>query len=286
MEQKKSLRERIFEIIQKMCLMDDDLMSMVLQHKECMELVLNIILDRDDLKVTSCKSQYTVQNLAGRSVRLDVMATDSRGKIYDIEVQQADSGAQPKRARYNSSLMDADCLKKGEDVTDLPESYVIFITENDVLKGNKPIYTIERTIAETGGLFNDGSHIIYVNSQIQDETALGKLMRDFHCTKPDEMNYPVLSEQIGFYKNGKGGPNMCKMMEDLMKDLIKEEKEEIRAEGIEEGIEKGIEKGQAKANKNTAIKMLAKKKFSFEDIAELTDLTIEEVKELAEKHYA
>ncbi len=107
-----------------MCLMDDDLMSMVLQHKECMELVLNIILDRDDLTVMSCKSQYTVQNLAGRSVRLDVMATDSCGKIYDIEVQRSDPGADPKRARYHSSLMNADCLKKGEDVTDLPESYV------------------------------------------------------------------------------------------------------------------------------------------------------------------
>ncbi|MCM1299120.1 MAG: PD-(D/E)XK nuclease family transposase [[Eubacterium] siraeum] len=270
MEQKKTLREKVLERIDKMCLMDDDLMSMVLQHKECMELVLNIILNRNDLKVMECKSQYTVQNLVGRSVRLDVMATDSEGKLYDIEVQRSDLGADPKRARYNSSLIDASCLKKGEDICNLPESYVIFITENDVLKGGLPVYTVKRTIAETGGLFNDGSHILYVNSQIQDETALGKLMRDFYRTKSSEMNYPALSKQIGFYKNGEGVSNMCKLFE----DLVREEKEESRVEGRAEG------------KRDTAVKMLAKKKFSFEDIAELTELTIEEVKELAEKHYA
>lgn len=130
-------------------------------------------------------------------IRLDVFAIDSEGRIYDIEIQRSDSGAVPKRARYNSSLMDCDYLQKSEDFNKLPESYVIFITENDVLKMNKPVYTVRRIIEETGGLFGDGTHIIYVNSQIQDESALGMLMRDFHCRKPDEMHYEALSEQKG-----------------------------------------------------------------------------------------
>lgn len=33
-------------------------------------------------------------------------------------------------------------------------------------------------IKETGESFGDESHIIYVNSQIKDETALGKLMHE------------------------------------------------------------------------------------------------------------
>ena len=32
----------------------------------------------------------------------------------------------------------------------MPETYIIFITSNDVLKGGLPVYTIERTIQETG----------------------------------------------------------------------------------------------------------------------------------------
>lgn len=73
------------------------------------------------------------------------------------------------------------------------QTYVIFITENDILGENRPLYTIDRTIAESGKLFNDGMHIIYVNSQIRDDTALGRLMHDFLCKNPKEMHYEVLS---------------------------------------------------------------------------------------------
>ena len=67
-------------------------------------------------------------------VRFDVFARDSKGREYDIEIQRADRGAEPKRARYNSALMDANALKTGEDVGKLRDTYVIFITENDVMQ--------------------------------------------------------------------------------------------------------------------------------------------------------
>lgn len=40
-------------------------------------------------------------------------------------------------------------LNPSEDFEKLPESYVIFITRNDVLGGGLPIYHVERTIRET-----------------------------------------------------------------------------------------------------------------------------------------
>ena len=61
-------------------------------------------------------------------VRFDVFARDSKGWEYDIEIQRANKGAEPKRARCNSALMDANVLKSGEDVDKLRDTYVIFIT--------------------------------------------------------------------------------------------------------------------------------------------------------------
>ena len=81
--------------------------------------------------------------------------------------------------RKTSSLIDANVTEPGDQYQELNETYVIFITENDVLGENLPIYHFDRIIRETGKMFNDESHIIYVNSQIKDETALGKLMHDF-----------------------------------------------------------------------------------------------------------
>ena len=92
--------------------------------------------------------EYPIKNLQGRGVRFDVFARDSTGKEYDIEIQRADKGAEPKRARYNSALMDANALKSGEDVGKLRDSYVIFITENDALGGGREVYHVRRMIEE------------------------------------------------------------------------------------------------------------------------------------------
>jgi predicted transposase/invertase (TIGR01784 family) len=101
---------------------------------------LQIVLEKPDLKVLDVRTQVFVENLLNRSVRLDILATDSTGAKLNVEVQRSDKGAGRKRARYNSSMMDANLLKKGEDFDKLPETWVIFITDNDVMgKGCRSI---------------------------------------------------------------------------------------------------------------------------------------------------
>ncbi|MCM1055936.1 MAG: Rpn family recombination-promoting nuclease/putative transposase, partial [Bacteroides sp.] len=177
-------KEEVKAIVRNMCLMDDDFMSVVLQHRECLELVLNIILERSDLRVKSCKSQYVVSSLYGRSVRLDVYAEDEDGKLYDIEVQNIVSDEEIKRIRFYSALMDANYLAKSEKPHCLPETYVIFILGEDMYNDGLPVYHVDRTVRETGKIFEDDLHIILVNSQVRTDTALGKLMSDFHCREP------------------------------------------------------------------------------------------------------
>ena len=132
-----------------------------------------------------------------------------------------------KRARYNSSLIDSNVTEPGDQYEALNESYVIFITENDVLGKSLPIYHIERTATETGEPFGDEEHIVYVNSQIKDETSLGKLMHDFACIEAKDMYYQVLADRVRYFKEDeKGVAVMCKAMEDM--------RNEARAEGSKE----------------------------------------------------
>lgn len=135
------------------------------------------------MKVAQVHVQHEMKNLQGRSARLDILAVDQENRVYNIEIQRDDRGASVKRARYNSSLIDANITEPGEQYEKLNETYVIFITEHDVLKGGRPIYRIERIIQETGESFGDGTHILCVNAQMKDDTALGHLMHDFACTK-------------------------------------------------------------------------------------------------------
>lgn len=112
--------------IRDLRLMDDDFMSKVFEDKECAEFLLQIILNREDLMIQEVHGQYDLNNLQGRSVRLDILAVDEVNRAYNIEVQRSDYGADVKRARYNSSLLDANLTKKGDAYKALNETYVIF----------------------------------------------------------------------------------------------------------------------------------------------------------------
>ncbi|MDE6887401.1 MAG: nuclease, partial [Eubacterium sp.] len=165
-------------------------------------------------------TQVFVENLLNRSVRLDVLATDSADRKMNVEIQRADKGAGRKRARYNSSMMDANLLRKGED-------------------------------------FDDGSHILYVNGEYRDETPIGKLMHDFSCTDPADMYYDKLADRVRFFKESKEGVAiMCKVMEDMRTQAALE-----RA-------------------KTVVYRMLAAGKYSLEEIADMTEVSLDEVKKM------
>lgn len=135
-------------------LMDDDFMSKCFENNiECTELVLHIVLGRDDLKVEKVETQHLIKNLQGRSIILDIYATDHVGKQYNIEIQRADRGAGAKRARYHSSLIDANVTEPGDKLENLAETYVIFITERDVMGGR----TSDLPYQQSGG--GDGKEI-------------------------------------------------------------------------------------------------------------------------------
>ena len=212
------------DIVQSLTLMDDIFMTAVFQNSlPCVDLVLQIILEKPNLRTTSVVTQDTLKNLHGHDVRLDIHAF-ADGQEFNIEIQRAKRGAEPRRARYHSSMMDANALPEGMDYTKLPESYVIFITEADVLGKGKPLYLIGRTIEGDGASFGDGSHIVYVNgSMVDTETPLGRLMHDFQCVQPEEMYYPVLAERAGVFKNTeKGEIYMSSKWEQFVQEISKE----------------------------------------------------------------
>jgi hypothetical protein len=257
---REQIHQNDLERLQSLRYMDDDFMTACLaDNLEGVELILQIILGKKDITIKSVRTQEPLKNLQGRSATLDVHAVDSENKEFDVEIQRKDAGAGAKRARHNSSLLDAHILKAGDDTENIPDSYVIFITENDVMKGNQPIYPVDRyvTIGENKVLFGDGSHILYVNGKYRGNDEVGMLMHDFSCTNPDDMNYEALAKKARYFKQDeKGVATMCKIMEDMRNETALNNSKEI------------------------AIRMIEAGKNSLEDIADFTKLPLETVKEL------
>ena len=231
---------KFIETIQHFRLIDDTYFNNFMDgNLTCMQLFLRIIMDEPELEVLHIQTQREVSNIYGRSVRFDVFVKDAAGDEYDIEVQRSDAWATPERARYNSSMLDAMTVKKGFEwgKDHLPPAHVIFITEHDILKGGKPIYHSYRTIAELNHLrLEDYADVIYVNAEIQDDTALGRLMHDMFCENPSDMYYQELAARSRYFKTNEDGVRMmCEAMEKLIEERSIEEKKEtilrLAAEG-------------------------------------------------------
>lgn len=267
-------REEELQAISKLRLLDDDLMRLVFDKNiEATELLLNIILQRNDLKVLEVVAQREYKNAmaGGRSITIDIYAIDRERKVYDIEIQRASEGADVHRARFHSSMIDTRMLKKRQKFKELHDSYVIFITEEDVIGVGLSLYHVERVFKETGAPFGDGSHIIYVNGSYKDDNdPVGRLMHDFRCLSSVDMFYPALAKQVKYFKETEGGQEI---MGQLFEDLVVKWGE-VRAKEIVE--ERALEEKKASARR-----MIARGKLTLEEIAEDSDLPIEVVRDLA-----
>lgn len=201
------------------------------------QFVLRIITGKDDLVLTREETQKDMKRLLGaRSLCLDVHGVDSQNRQYDLEVQRADSGARPDRARYHAAALDVESLNAGQEFEELPETYVIFVTEHDFFGKGAGLYPIERMNLVTGERFNDREHILYVNAQYQANDDLGKLMHDFLCSDPTDMHYDILAQRARYFKeNPKGVSEMCKAMEDMRNEALEQGRMEGRIEGRMEG---------------------------------------------------
>ena len=227
--------------ISKLCLFDDDFMNIVFQNDKCVKLLLDIILDTD-IRISDINIQHQLDNIKGRTVIMDMYIVDEKGRYINVEIQRDDSQAIAKRAGYHESLLKTNITSKQTKWKDISETYVIFITENDVLLGGLPIYHIERVIQENGERFEDGAHIIYVNGRNEEETRLGRLMHDMRCTEVEEMYYEELREEARYYKEDEGGiEKMCKLFEEVEQRGIETGKREGMLLGQQIGEQKGIE---------------------------------------------
>jgi predicted transposase/invertase (TIGR01784 family) len=253
--------ERYKEKIKHFTIMNDIFMRNVLKETSCTEYILQVIMNKKELKVIDQTLQKDYKNLQGRSAILDCVAKDAENNFFNVEIQGENDGASPKRARHHCGLLDMNLLNPGNPFDSLPETYVIFITKNDVLGYNRPISHIQRRIKETEDIFQDGQHILYVNSKKQDDTKLGRLMHDLHCKEADEMYSNILASRVHQLKETEEGVNqMCQELEEI----------------YNEGEQSGVQKGELKKARETTLALL-EMGMSAEQIAKAVNLSIETI---------
>lgn len=149
-----------------------------------------------------------------------------------------------RRARFHSSMTDARMLKKKQKFRDLKDSYVIFIYKHDKFGKGLPVYHINRHIEETGELFSDGSHIIYVNGKYKGDDEVGRLIRDFHQSEAEKIENKALADGVKHFKETKGGRKlMCEAVEKYAQEVAEEREKKAEKRGEKRGEQRGEKRG-------------------------------------------
>ena len=241
-EQQRKERERQEDLAKLRGLrpMDDDFMRCIFKDNiPLAELVLRILLREPTLTVEKVETQRDNKRLVGgRSVSFDVYVGDTKKRKENVEIQRSDKGAGKHRSRYHSSVMDVENLDAGQDFDELPETYTIFITENDQFGDGKPYHRIERVDMDTEGkpLWDDGEHILYVNGAYQGDSDIGKLMHDFRCCDARDMYFKEMQEVTHHFKETEEGVEyMCRAFEETRDEARYQEKIDIAKNLIEIG---------------------------------------------------
>ncbi len=222
--------EQIQEALTEYTIFDNPFMRAVFKDdKDVTELVLRIILGKDDLEVKEIDTEKRLFNSQGKEGIVDVLATDTNGKIYNIEIQNDSSFAQPRRARFYNDLIDTNFLEEGASVDDLPENYIIFITRRDYFGDKEPKYFFQMTNRNNHShVLEYGVNVIYVNGEHRGNDDLGRLMEDFSCKNPANMHYNRISKKVEKIKCmkeddtvGMYGPVMDRLFEERDVEYVK-----------------------------------------------------------------
>ncbi len=118
-------------------------------HQEACKRLLEMLLEIQIESIEMNTEETIALDFDSKGIRLDVFVKDST-RMFDVELQVANTNELPERARYYQGVMDVDTLKAGQKYRELRESHVIFICLDDIFKNGLPINTFENICLEDG----------------------------------------------------------------------------------------------------------------------------------------
>ena len=118
-------------------------------HPEACQRLLEMLLGIKIKEMKMSAEETIAVDHDAKGIRLDVFVKDT-GKMFDVEMQMANTHELPERARYYQGVMDIDALKANQKYKDMRDSHVIFICLEDIFHNGLPVNTFENICIEDG----------------------------------------------------------------------------------------------------------------------------------------
>lgn len=234
--------------IEDLTFIDDGMFQAVMHEPGISEKVIENLLHIKVEKIIYPELEKPIKPFySTKGVRLDVYLKDE-DKIIDVEMQTYKQDAIGKRTRYYQSMIDIDSLMKGQDYSELLDSYVVFICNYDPFEKEKdvgfglPCYTFKNICAENSIVPLDDKSIKVIYNASAYQTVEDKKVRDFlqfvMTNKPNENELSQeLSETVSRLKDNDEFRKDYAAMNLHDRDIKKAAKEEgIQQKAIESAL--------------------------------------------------
>ena len=224
--------------------------------KEFCRTMLSVLLQKElgEIQITAQKTILPCTPEM-RGIRMDVEVKEPLEdketlpslNVYDVEPHLRKEKYFPRHNRFYQAKIDSRYIRSGEkDFKNLPNLFVLTITEYDPFGKDQMIYTVSNSCREEPGLkYDDGLVFYYFNTKgkkggTPEIRAMLKYMME-----STEKN--VVNEDIrNLHRCVERVKVLPEVREEFMRfeDVIAWEKEKSHEEGIEEGRKEGIEEGR------------------------------------------
>jgi predicted transposase/invertase (TIGR01784 family) len=232
------------------------------------------------------KTEMTPEFVGGKESRLDILATDENGTYYNVEVQKYTDENMPERSLFYWAEVYFKQLKKSETYDLLKKTICINILEENLFKDERFWHTFHMRDDKTFEILSDKEEIHFLEiskapkfSKESPITWWLEFLKNPHSDAVKEIGEfePAIKEAVQMFDIVSSDPNtqeLLRMREKGERDFnsaVKNAKKSGEAEGRMEG--------RNEREREMALKML-KKGSSIEDIADITELSVNEIKSL------
>ncbi|MBQ7970688.1 MAG: Rpn family recombination-promoting nuclease/putative transposase [Treponema sp.] len=260
-----------FKPIEELTLADNFMFCHIMKNDElCKELLEKLLhIKIDHIIYPELEKELSVF-YESKSVRLDVYIKDS-DRVFDIEIQNYPQEHLPLRTRYYQSMIDVDNLLKGEEYSNLKESFVIFICTFDPFNCDIPCYTFKNICKENTNVeLNDKTTKIIFNSLAHNKEKDIEISAFLKYIKTQEATDDFTTRLNSFVQKAKQNQELRSYY--LSMNI---HDSDIRREALKEGISHGAE-----LTKIETAKKMIQKNIPDETIAECTGISLEKILEL------
>lgn len=177
--------------LREQTLANDFVFSAVMREGDVCKLFLEELLGFSIAELQFIEAQKVIDDAYdSHGIRLDILAKDTDGNAYNIEMQKAKDPALAKRARYYQSAIDRHMLAEGTPYEQLPRCIVIFICMFDLFGAGQAVYRVRSRIDELPGVdYDDGRTTYFLNSKYKVPNTVDAVTEFLDCVNGEEQNH-------------------------------------------------------------------------------------------------